>query len=121
MKKGAVTFIVMNTAMIYPKFGENPSYDCWLAYRRVENPEVLKEYTDTFSGISVHGESVVLETALKELRYGLSKMLGTVPGTAGDGESGIVLGLCSEIDILSEDDVSGIEDEGYIIRNKKGR
>lgn len=106
----------MQTNMNCPKFRENLSYDCWLSYRRVENPEVSREYSEIFSGISAYGESVVLKTALEELKYGLFRMLGIVPVMVENGREGIILGLCDSINSLPNEDVSGLDDEGYIIK-----
>ncbi|HEY8420864.1 MAG TPA: alpha-glucuronidase family glycosyl hydrolase [Thermoclostridium sp.] len=103
------------------RFGENPSYDCWLSYRRTENPEVFMEYTRAISGITVCGNSIILNTALNELRYGLSKMLGMVPVLAANGEEGIVLGLCEGIKDLAKDDIDCIDAEGYLIKYQDKR
>jgi len=121
MKGGKLRFFVMKSVMNLPKFGENPSYDCWLSYRRIENQDILKEYTGTFTDISVFGESPVLVTAMKELEFGLERMLGKVPEYTGNADKGIILGLCGEIKILSEEEISCIENEGYIVRYKNGR
>jgi len=107
--------------MSLPKFGENPSYDCWLSYRRIENPEILKDYTQIFSGISVYGDSAVIKTAVNELKFGVEKMLGIVPGLEGKGSCKVLIGLCGEIKDLSEEEASRIEDEGYIIKYQDGK
>lgn len=103
--------------MNLPKFGENFSYDCWLSLRRIENSDVLKEYLEAFSSISVFGKSPVLDTALKELSYGLGKMLGISPNRAANGNRGIIIGLSDCINNLTNDEISSLKDDGYIIKS----
>ncbi|UZQ85316.1 alpha-glucuronidase [Thermoclostridium stercorarium] len=107
--------------MKLPNFGENPSYDCWLSYRTIKNAEVLKEYTEAFSGISVLEESLVFKTALNELKFGLEKILGKAPADTADSDGGIVLGFCENIKSLPEELASGVEKEGYIVRYRDGK
>lgn len=103
--------------MNLPKFGENFSYDCWLSLRRIENSDVLKEYLEAFSSISVFGKSPVLDTALEELSYGLGKMLGISPNRAANGNRGIIIGLSDCINNLTNDEISSLKDDGYIIKS----
>lgn len=107
--------------MSMPDFGENPSYDCWLSYRRIENNEILNEYTGAFKCVSVHGESPVLRTALHELQFGLNKILGTVPEVTENEDTGIVLGLSEYIKCLSDEETARIEKEGYIVKYQNGK
>lgn len=107
--------------MNIPKFGENPAYDCWLSYRKIENKELLNEYSKSFSIISVHGESPVIKTAVRELSFGIEKMLGRAPDLTENGETGIVTGLCSLVEGLTNSDISGLENDGYIIKSGDGR
>lgn len=103
--------------MNLPKFGEKFSYDCWLSLRRIENSDVLKEYLEAFSSISVFGKSPVLDTALEELSYGLGKMLGISPNRAANGNRGIIIGLSDCINNLTNDEFSSLKDDGYIIKS----
>ncbi|HZK27560.1 MAG TPA: alpha-glucuronidase family glycosyl hydrolase [Thermoclostridium sp.] len=103
--------------MNLPKFGEKFSYDCWLSLRRIENSDVLKEYLEAFSSISVFGKSPVLDTALEELSYGLGKMLGISPNRAANGNRGIIIGLSDCINNLTNDEISSLKDDGYIIKS----
>lgn len=65
-----------------------------------KNAEVLKEYTEAFSGISVLEESLVFKTALNELKFGLEKILGKAPADTADSDGGIVLGFCENIKVF---------------------
>ncbi|WP_054632766.1 alpha-glucuronidase family glycosyl hydrolase [Thermoclostridium stercorarium] len=92
-----------------------------LSYRTIKNAEVLKEYTEAFSGISVLEESLVFKTALNELKFGLEKILGKAPADTADSDGGIVLGFCENIKSLPEELASGVEKEGYIVRYRDGK
>lgn len=102
--------------MNLPKFGENSSYNCWLTYRKIENSEVLKQYIGTFSNVSAIGKLPILSTALNELSFGLEKMLGISPKCVSSNNSGIIIGVSSYINTLSNDDINNLKDDGYIIK-----
>ena len=102
--------------MNLPKFGENSSYNCWLTYRKIENSEVLKQYIGTFSNVSAIGKLPIFSTALNELSFGLEKMLGISPKCVSSNNSGIIIGVSSYINTLSNDDINNLKDDGYIIK-----
>jgi len=98
------------------------SYDCWLGYRKIENKDLLNEYTKAFSCISALGEAKSINAALYELKYGIGKMLGKTPRIVEhDSSGGINIGPVDCFDILSEKEINDIGDEGYIIKNHDKR
>jgi alpha-glucuronidase len=58
---------------------DEPGYELWMRYRRIENPEILAAYRDAMQAIFIGTESPSLLAAKKELERGLEGLLGGLP------------------------------------------
>jgi alpha-glucuronidase len=127
MYKRQLTFIlavsICLAGLVSRSFGDNLSYKEWLMYDAVEDHGRLKEYQHYGNQLSVAGEGVMLESAVRELQTGIKGMLGKSLKVTNEFSTGIVLGT---VDALSKQGVSldlqasgQLSDEGFFITSNK--
>ncbi|MBP8960204.1 MAG: alpha-glucuronidase [Bacteroidales bacterium] len=111
----AVVFLFSRTAE-----GEN-GYRLWLRYDKLSNPITLKEYQSFVTGIFSEGNSPVINSALNELKIGLSGLLDIqIPVISSIDRNGIiVIGTPSESKLISSlklnDELQNSGEEGFLI------
>ncbi|WP_218781307.1 alpha-glucuronidase family glycosyl hydrolase [Bacillus sp. EB106-08-02-XG196] len=93
------------------------SYSAWLQYKKIESQAWSEEYTQWCGGFTVLGESVVIESAKRELILGISSMLGIQPSISSEPQqSGLVLADRDSIGNLVDVDFNQLNDDGYVIK-----
>ena len=98
-------------------------YNLWLNYRKIENPEVLSEYTRHIQGIYMESGEETLNVVKEELTLALNGLLGMsppfVPGQPK--EYSLIVrkteNLSREIRRKLEKDIPAITKDGYLIRS----
>src|SRR5690242_4289242 len=96
-----------------------PGYELWLRYRLVVNAEQLRE---SLGAILVDGKSWTLHVAGGELLRGLSAMVGRQRLLTSEMQPNVGLvvgtyeGSATVRSLVRRDDVSGVGDEGFVIR-----
>ncbi len=96
-------------------------YRLWLRYDKISNPTIIKEYKSSVTGIFSEGNSPVINSALDELKIGLSGLLGIqIPVTSSIDRNGIiVVGTPSESKLISSlklhDELQNSGEEGFLI------
>jgi alpha-glucuronidase len=99
----------------------NDGYKLWLQYRLVENDALRQSYQSNIQNIVPFGNSETIKIALKELKLGLSGMLGSEFLSNGDSNNTLIFGSKNNLnkDILVElgNGFNGVNEEGYIIKS----
>ncbi len=92
----------------------NVDYKCWLNYDLPIADSAKEVYLKQIKGIYVPGESPILQTIRKELSMGLEKLTGELPNLeqSCDAQASVIVAL----DYL---DLTGVQEEGYIIRSQE--
>lgn len=88
-------------------------YNLWLRYQKVQNPELLKQYSQYCTAIHYDHESEVINAALEELKLAIPKLIEKTP-TFNKGaatQKGILLKKNSEDERITE--------EGFRINTSK--
>ncbi|MFS0778140.1 alpha-glucuronidase family glycosyl hydrolase [Neobacillus sp. 3P2-tot-E-2] len=99
------------------KTAHKESYSAWLQYKKIENRAIAEEYTQWCTSLTVLGDSVVMESAKRELIEGISSMLGIMPGSSSEPQqSGLVLAVIDTIVDLVDVDGKQLNDDGYVIK-----
>ncbi|MCM2531263.1 alpha-glucuronidase [Neobacillus pocheonensis] len=100
------------------KTDHKESYAAWLQYKKIEDFSLLENYQKWFENLASLADSVVIESAKKELLLGLSSMLGVQPtfSTERKAAAGIVLGTSVSIANQIEIDFEQLNDDGYVIK-----
>ncbi|MCL6613372.1 MAG: alpha-glucuronidase [Firmicutes bacterium] len=100
-------------------------YDCWLRYRKIENPALIEEYRRYCAHIVVPKLTSLIQSALDEINSAATNMLGIKPSITKTviRHHSIVLGCLGEsplIDgILSDKEKDAIKEEGFILKTVK--
>jgi alpha-glucuronidase len=114
--KSAFENISKNRTDLY-KEEHKESYSAWLQYKKIESQAWSEEYTQWCGGFTVLGESVVIESAKRELILGISSMLGIQPSISSEPQqSGLVLADRDSIGNLVDVDFNQLNDDGYVIK-----
>ncbi len=94
------------------------SYASWLQYERLEDTALLHDYQKWCENIHILGDSLVIDSAKKELQAGISSMLGVQPGVIKGAMSsaGIFLGTKDSVDSSVDIDFNQLNDDGYVIK-----
>lgn len=125
MKKKLTLFLLLSFILCFDASPES-GYEAWLRYAPVEDPIILREYQSLSGRVFVFGNSEILNSALDELKYGISEMTGTVPLKTGKYQTGnIIIGKTSDIPgsilTIPGDQMSKLTQEGYLIIRKGKR
>lgn len=99
------------------KLEHKESYHCWLQYKKIE-ADLANEYQHLCENLEVLGNSLVIESAKKELFKGLSSMLDMQPKimSGNKNRAGLILGTVATIDHEFEIDFDQLNDDGYVIK-----
>lgn len=111
-----LTFILVSNGFA------NNGYNLWLDYRKVENEELLENYSKAIQGIQPFGNSETIKLAMNELNIGLSALLDSenfikkpIPN-----KNLVVFGSESHLDakylVLIEHELSQIKKDGFLIK-----
>jgi alpha-glucuronidase len=108
--------ISKNSTDLY-KAEHKESYAAWLQYKMIEDRALVQEYTQWCSSVTVLGDTVIMESAKKELIQGISSMLGIMPDSFSEPQqSGLVLAIKDTIGDLIDVDFNQLNDDGYVIK-----
>jgi alpha-glucuronidase len=100
------------------KVEHKESYSAWLQLKKIEESAIADKYAQWCGSLTVLGESVVMETANRELTHGISSMLGIMPNSFSEPQSsGLVLATKDTIGDLVDVDFNQLNDDGYAIKN----
>ncbi|RKQ32483.1 alpha-glucuronidase family glycosyl hydrolase [Oceanobacillus halophilus] len=95
------------------------SYHCWLQYRKLENAE---KYSKIASTIAVADDTVVINSAVNELKNALNSMFDITPSVQPfpTNEYSIVLGTYESVDLeefgIARELFSNLNEEGYLLK-----
>ncbi|WP_179599763.1 alpha-glucuronidase family glycosyl hydrolase [Neobacillus driksii] len=93
------------------------SYAAWLQYTKIDDQAIADKYAQWCRCLTVLGDSVVMESAKKELIQGISSMLGILPDSCSEPQqSGLVLAVKDPIGDLIDVDFNQLNDDGYVIK-----
>ena len=96
-------------------------YKLWLDYRKVENTQLLEEYSSLLDNISVYGNSETVTVSGLEIQRALQLLLGKTFEISKDPNNSIIIGCYENLpDTFSKnfrDSLSKINDEGFIIKH----
>jgi len=97
-------------------------YELWLRYKKIENEELLKQYSNLINGITTYGDSETIKIISNEIINSLKYLLGNdirIKGTATENNS-LLIGSIQNMpkDVLTNivSLYGQINDEGYIIK-----
>ncbi|WP_078553855.1 alpha-glucuronidase family glycosyl hydrolase [Bacillus alkalicellulosilyticus] len=108
---------------------EDTGYDAWLHYGKIKNVHIQKEYLPYFKNLVVLEESIILESAQKELQQAISSMLAVNLEVTKkmEEQSSVFLVTEKSYDLfhkqIGTDVTKQLSDEGYAIKsigNKNG-
>jgi alpha-glucuronidase len=95
--------------------------DAWLRYAALDR-ESAKQYSQLPSHVDVLHQSLVLDSAQKELIEGMSRMLGRSVQAGSGGESAFLLGTEGEVhNRISELKVPALKPDGYWLKAARSR
>ncbi|WP_312092804.1 alpha-glucuronidase family glycosyl hydrolase [Niallia sp.] len=95
------------------------SYHCWLQYRKIEN---TNQYSHIASNIAVASNTIVIDSAVNELKFALTSMLGVAPIVQPytSNENSIILGTYESVNLdgygISLALFDDLNDEGYLVK-----
>jgi alpha-glucuronidase len=99
------------------KVEHKESYAAWLQYKNIEDNDLANEYKRWCSSLHVLGNSLVIESAKKELLRAISSMLGNEPESDSEPkQSGLVLATKDSIGNLVDVDFDQLNDDGYVLK-----
>jgi alpha-glucuronidase len=114
--KSAFENISRNMTDLY-KTKHKESYAAWLQYTKIDDQAIADKYAQWCGSLTVLGDSVVMESAKKELIQGISSMLGIFPDSCpGSQQSCLVLAVKDSIGDLIDVDFNHLNDDGYAIK-----
>ncbi len=120
MKKIKLLFIILLTTRVL--FAED-GYRLWLRYDKIDDPVILQQYRNTFSGIYAEGSSATAGIIKNELSIGLSGLLAKkIPFVSVVTDKCIVTGKAGSFFFSSQftnDELTKIGAEGFLILSKK--
>lgn len=120
----SIVFVVFIFSLINFTYAGN-GHKLWLKYKQISNQQLLNEYKGLIKASVIEGQSATIQAAKKELKMGLSGLLGTtVPEVKAVNENGILLvGTFKDSPSLSnlnlKEDLSKIGSEGFVIKTTK--
>lgn len=92
----------------------------WLAYRTIENKEVLNAYKETIQSVSVEKGSETLAIISKEVSFALNKMIGQTIGPGKSSKNSLIISKSAKLDsdykAKVSESLTQISEEGYLIR-----
>ncbi|MDP4182881.1 MAG: alpha-glucuronidase family glycosyl hydrolase [Bacillota bacterium] len=98
---------------------------CWLNYRKIEDPYLLKQYSNWCANFVAVVDTPLIQSALNEFDMGIRGMLGIIPfiSTTVNKTSFVIVGVLGnnpEIDReVSVSEQNSIMEDGYLIKNIK--
>lgn len=107
--------------LLFPVITAEDGYRLWLRYDKIQDPQLLAEYSKNITGWMVEGNSPVLNVTAKELQAGLNGLLGgNVPSEKFVKRNGILVAgtpVSSPFirSLKLDEKLNGLNDEGYII------
>jgi alpha-glucuronidase len=95
------------------------SYAAWLQYKKIEDEALADDYRQWCNNLEVLTNSIVIESAKKELLQGISSMLGIQPSltTEANNRAGLVLGTRDTIENSLDIDFDQLSEDGYVIKS----
>ena len=98
-------------------------YRLWLRYDLIDNQDKLEHYRTHLQSVRIEGVSTTIEAAGRELKNGLTGLLGSSVSSDTLGSEGLlIVGAYDPTNSLSEilapNEVEGLGDEGYSILTK---
>nr|WP_313771807.1 alpha-glucuronidase family glycosyl hydrolase [Neobacillus niacini] len=103
------------------KVEHKDSYAAWLQYKNIDNSALSNEYKHLWGSLNVLGNSLILETAKKELLSAISSMLGIEPAFAEPTQANLVLATKDSLGDLVDVDFDQLNDDGYVIKTVTSR
>lgn len=121
-KVGSMT-LNQNISLVNGIETENTSsYKAWLQYAKLEDQEYKKNTGNLLKNIVVPENSLIINSATEELSHGITSMYGVQPKVDSNSNEESNIYLLTETtknDFPSSIDISGLNEEGYIIKTEQ--
>jgi alpha-glucuronidase len=104
----------MNISDIARDLRDKAGYDCWLGYRRLENPQIVEKYIKWGTNIVSGKDSTIISNAVAELKTGINQMLGIEAVVSGTPVKSSYILL--DDSFLSKDEEYKVKKDGFLIR-----
>jgi alpha-glucuronidase len=103
------------------KLNHKEGYSAWLQYKKIKDTTLLEHYRKWCVNLEILGDSLVLESAKKELVCGISSMVGIKPGISDKQKPAVSILLATEssLDDQYDSDFNQLNDDGYMIKMVK--
>ncbi len=115
-------FVLCILVLACPMVSAHDGYDLWMAYSKLDDETILKEYKQAFSSIVIQGQSETLRIIREEVKKGLDGLLGAdlpICSTLTTGCS-LVIGTPTQSNLMQKLDLSSelvtLGHEGFLIR-----
>lgn len=122
MKSNIKHLFFFFSLFIFTNIHAEDGYDLWLRYVPIRDAKLLGEYQKQIKALAIYGNSLTMQAATEELNRGLSGLLGKSPPLSKTGN--IIIGTAKNVglnnDIVSENTLQNIGNEGYTLVSKKG-
>ncbi|MHB8062170.1 MAG: alpha-glucuronidase family glycosyl hydrolase [Ruminiclostridium sp.] len=112
----------MSRLSIKKKVYASAGYNCWLGYHKLENPQLIKEYTKWSTEVVSTQNSNIISNALTELTNGIKGIVGVNPIVSNDPvkASYILIGIFGEGPALDSfigtEERDKVGEEGFLIK-----
>ncbi len=100
-------------------------YNCWLKYHKLENPQLVKEYTKWSTNIVSAQNTDILKNAVSELKCGIEGILGIETTVSNNPikSSYVIIGVfgqCPALDsLVKAEEKDRVGKEGFLIKSVK--
>ena len=107
------------------KIKAEDGYDLWLRYKKIENPDLLKNYQSQLKNVVIKSETATFKAIKNELKTALPGMLVSEISYSGIKENGgnLIVALPSDskfiADNISESELKNLGNEGFLIKSFK--
>lgn len=92
-------------------------YRLWLRYDKIANEQLLRQYSNIITSISVNQDSETLGIAMTELRTGLEGLLGKpIKAIDQNGDIALIAGSPTSLPVEIDREKSRLGNEGFLIR-----
>ena len=107
------------------KIKAEDGYDLWLRYKKIENPDLLKNYQSQLKNVVIKSETATFKAIKNELKTALPGMLVSEISYSGIKENGgnLIVALPSDskfiADNINESELKNLGNEGFLIKSFK--
>jgi alpha-glucuronidase len=123
MKFIRLSLTLLILCCLFPSLKADDGYRLWMRYDKIDNPVLFSTYSKAITGISMEEKSPVFESALNELKTGLSGLLNKEVPVVTDNSSGVgslivgtFKGNSRVASLTNAQEMQQLGEEGYLIK-----